>query len=634
MMHTLRKVAVAVMFAILIGAFAISMGGNNYFDRYTRQNVAKVGSVEITPQQFQRAYQRMLENLSARAGRRLTAQEAQAIGLPDRVLQGLIQDAAVDVEASKLGLGLSQEGLRQSITSSEFFQQNGKFSPEKYQQFLQRIGYSAPAFEQEYKADLVRRQIRGIFDKSGVLTKVMLDAYNRYANEERTLAYFTLNADAAGAVEAPSDQALRTYYDDRKSQFMAPELRKIALLAISPQSVASKISVTEDDLKAEYAANAANYAVPERRKIEIIPFQTRKAADAASASLKGGKDFLDVAKEAGFKQPEIDLGLVSKKEFGAKFAANEAIVNAAFGLKKDQASEPVDGPLSSVIIRVLEIVPGEEKSFDEAKDRIRDDLTKARAAAESAKLIKAFEDERASGVPLADSAKKLGLPLEEATVDRVGRGADGKPVNLASVPVAGLAAAAFKSDVGVENEALRLPGGGYAWFEVQDILKARQKPFDEVKVDVEAAWRKDQIRTKLTEIARDFASRLDRGEPIAEVAKSVGAEVKTTKPLKREGSDEGIPAAAVAQAFSLSEGGSSSAASGDGTSRTVFEVQKITPPAPLDEATEKALAQRLQGQIGDDNFVEYLTGIEKQAGVSVDRKNFTSVAGGAYDSDE
>ncbi len=203
MMHTLRKAAVAVMFAILIGAFAISMGGNNYFDRYTHSTVAKVGSVEITPQQYQHAYQRAIDNLSARAGRRVTAQQAQALGLPDRVLQGLIQDAAMDSEAKKLGLGLSKGGLRQSITSAEYFQDSsGKFSPEKYQRFLQQIGYSELGFEQEYKSDIVRRQIQGVFRTSGIVPAALLDAFNHYANEQRTIAYFTLDAAAAGQIES------------------------------------------------------------------------------------------------------------------------------------------------------------------------------------------------------------------------------------------------------------------------------------------------------------------------------------------------------------------------------------------------------------------------------------------------
>jgi peptidyl-prolyl cis-trans isomerase D len=635
MMHMLRKAAAFIMFAILIGAFAISMGGNNYFDRYRQQTIAKVGSEAITPEQFRRAYERVMENLSQRAGRRISAQEAKAFGLPNRVLQGLIQDATVDLEAEKLGLGLSEAGLRQAITSTAMFQDPpGTFSAKKYEEFLQRIGYSAPFFEQEFKGDLVRRQVQGIFDKSGITSKALIEAYNRYSNEQRTLGYFTLRADAAGTIEAPSEETLKNYYDERKTQFMAPELRKVGVLAITPQAIAGKITVSEDDLKAEYAAKAANYAVPERRKIELIPFKTRAAADAAYQQLKAGKDFLDVAKEAGFKQNELDIGLVSKKEFSQKFATSPAIIEEAFTTDKGWVSRPVDGPLSTVIMRVLEVVPGQEKSFDEVKDQIRADLVKARAAAENAKLIKAFEEDRATGVVLADSARKLNLPLEEVTFDRTGKTADGKAIELPGVPIATLVDAAFKSDVGVENEALRLPSGGYAWFEVQDIVKPRQKPLDEVKADVEAAWRKEQIQSKLTENTRDLVARLNRGEPIADVAKSVGAEVKTSQPLKRDGAEEGLPPAAIAQAFTLGEHGAGSAA-GEGESRVVFQVEKITLPAPLNEIQARGLEQQLGRQIAEDNYSEYLSGIMKTAGVSIiDQKNFSAVSGGSYEGGE
>ena len=633
MMHMLRKAAAFIMFAILIGAFAISMGGNNYFDRYSHQTIAKVGSEDITPEQFRRAYQRVIENLSQRAGRRISPQEAKAFGLPNRVLQGLIQDATVDLEAEKLGLGLSEAGLRQAITGTAMFQDPpGTFSPKKYEQFLQQIGYAAPFFEQEFKSDLIRRQVQGIFDKSGITSKALLEAYNRYSNEQRTLAYFTLRADAAGTIDAPSEETLKSYYDERKTQFMAPELRKVAVLAITPQSVASKISVSDDDVKAEYDAKAANYAVPERRKIELIPFKTRAAADAAYQELKAGKDFLDVAKEAGFKQPELDIGLVSKKEFSQKFATSPAIIQEAFTTDKGWTSRPVDGPLSTVIMRVLEVIPGEEKSYNEVKEQIRADLLKARATAENTKLIKTFEEDRATGVVLADSAKKLNLPLEEVTFDHTGKTAEGKPVELPGVPIATLVEAAFKSDVGVENEALRLPSGGYAWYEVQDIVKPRQKPFDEVKADVEAAWRREQIQSRLAEKARDLVARLNRAEPIADVAKSVGAEVKTSQPLKRESSGEGIPPAAIAQAFTLAEHSAGSASEGE--SRVIFEVEKITLPAPLNEMQARGLEQQLAKQVAEDNYSEYLGGIMKTAGVSIDQKNFSAVSGGTYEGGE
>jgi peptidyl-prolyl cis-trans isomerase D len=633
MMKMLRKAAVFIMFAVLIGAFAISMGGNNYFERYSQQSVAKVGSEVITPEHYRRAYERVLENLSQRAGRRISTQEAKTFGLPNRVLQGLIQDAALDLEAHKLGVGISEAGIRQSITSAPTFQdpKTGAFSQDKYQQFLQQIGYPAPAFEQEYKGDLIRRQIRGVFDNSGVISKTMLEAFNRFGNEQRTLAYFTLAADAAGAIDAPSEDALKAFYEDRKMQFMAPEYRKVAVLSITPQTVASKIVIGEDELKAEYAAKASQYSVPERRKIELIPFKTRAAADAAYRQLKAGKDFLDVAKEAGFKQPDLDIGLVSRKEFAQKFPASQAIVDEAFSTDEGWVTKVADGPVSSAIMRILKVVPGQEKSFAESKEQIGADLAAARGKAELAKAIKAFEEDRATGVVLVDSAKKLGLPVEEVTFDRTGKAPDGKTVALSGVPVSTLVDAAFKSDVGVENEALRLPSGGYAWFEVQDIVKPRQKPVEEVKADVEAAWRKEQIRTKLVEKARELVARIEKGEAIAAVAKSVGLEAKTSKPLKREASEPGVPASAIAQAFSLTEGAAGSAISGDGATRTVFQVEKIAPPAPLNEVEARGLEQQLASQIGEDNFSGFLGGIIKTAGVSIDQKTFAAVMGGALD---
>jgi peptidyl-prolyl cis-trans isomerase D len=740
MMKTLRKVFVFILFGGLIVAFAVSMGGNNSFDRYTHPTVAKVGSVEITPQQYQRAYQRSLENFSMRAGRPLTTQQAKRLGLPQRVLAGLIQDSAVDLGAKNLGLGLSEAGLRKAIMETEAFQDNGKFNSEKYQKFLQRVGYSEVGFEQEFKGDLVRRQVQNIFRSSGVVPAALLNAYNAFRNEERTVAYFTAGPDAAGTIEEPSSDTLQGFFDERKTQFVAPELRKVAVLAISPQALAKGVNVTEEEVKAEYDAKAAsynlperrkleiipfqskeaaekaysaltsgtsfgevaksagingsdlaigpvskkefsekfatndailnavfsmkkdelgkplaaNYKVPERRKVEIIPFQSKEAAEKAYAELTSGTAFGDTAKRAGFSESDTALGTVSKKELGEKFAANEAILDTVFSLKKDEISKPIDGPLSWVIARVPEIVPAPvfwviarvpeilpaQKSFEEVKDRVRDDLVKAKSAAEAAKsageaskLVKDFEEQRDSGLQLEDSAKKLGLPLVTVTLDARGNGEDGKPVALGSVQTPALAAAAFKSGIGVENEALRLPGNGYAWFEVTGIVPARQKPFDEVKAEVLEAWRKDQIRTRLGAKARELVEQLNKGTPVADVAKSVGAEVKTSKPLKRDGSEEGLPQQAVAQSFTLAEGGASSAAS-DAVSRVVFQTVKIAPAAALDEARTKTLEQELSAQIAEDNFAAYLIGVEKAAGVTIDQKTLAAAEGGSYDSSD
>ena len=86
----------------------------------------------------------------------------------------------------------------------------------------------------------------------------------------------------------------------------------------------------------------------------------------------------------------------------------------------------------------------------------------------------------------------MGLDVRAiAAVDAAGKDPTGAPVaDLANGPA--LLKAAFASDIGVDNETLTLPKGGYQWFEVAKIDRARQKTFEEARPEVEKAWRDDE----------------------------------------------------------------------------------------------------------------------------------------------
>ena len=74
--------------------------------------------------------------------------------------------------------------------------------------------------------------------------------------------------------------------------------------------------------------------------------------------------------------------------------------------------------------------------------------------------------------------------------------------------------AAFASDVGVDNDTLRVKGGGYQWFEVTKVDKPRDKAFDEAKADVEKAWRDEEAGKILLAKTADLTKKLDAGEPL------------------------------------------------------------------------------------------------------------------------
>ena len=85
---------------------------------------------------------------------------------------------------------------------------------------------------------------------------------------------------------------------------------------------------------------------------------------------------------------------------------------------------------------------------------------------------------------------------------------------------------AFNSDVGVENDPIQF-NGGYVWYDVLGITPSRERNLDEVKDQVEARWREDQISTKLRAKATEIVQKLENGGKLADIAASLGVKVET-----------------------------------------------------------------------------------------------------------
>ena len=76
-------------------------------------------------------------------------------------------------------------------------------------------------------------------------------------------------------------------------------------------------------------------------------------------------------------------------------------------------------------------------------------------------------------------------------------------------------AAAFNSDVGVENDPVQA-NGGYVWYEVVGITRSRDRTFDEVKDLVAARWKDDEIAKRLTAKADELVQKLNAGGNFAD----------------------------------------------------------------------------------------------------------------------
>ena len=85
----------------------------------------------------------------------------------------------------------------------------------------------------------------------------------RFQNEQRSIEYVKLDAAQAGTIDPPSPETLAAYFDEHKTQFRAPEYRKLSFVVISPEEIGKWTEVSDEDAK-KYSNNAATSSV--RRK--------------------------------------------------------------------------------------------------------------------------------------------------------------------------------------------------------------------------------------------------------------------------------------------------------------------------------------------------------------------------------
>src|SRR6185437_7112130 len=348
----------------------------------------------------------------------------------------------------------------------------------------------------------------------------------------------------------------KRFYDNHEAKFTQPEFRKIGVLAVTPESVKDKVSITDDDLKAAFDKEKDKLGVPERRHVQQIAFPDKAAADAAYQKIQSGTDFVALAKELGQSEADIDLGMLKRSEM-----ADATIGDAAFKLEKDKVSEPITGQLGkTVLLRVTAIEPGKVLTFEEAKPDLEKKLLKERASSAIFDLHDKIEDELAAGTTMSEVADKLKLNYQLIDqVDREGHKPDGSTVTLPAQK--DLLNAVFATEVGIENDPIDAKDDGVIWYEVLGVVPQQVTPFDQVKDEVAKDWRAEEVRAKLAKYAQDLVNDLNGGKSLEDVAKDLNVEVLTSDPLKRDGITVNILPATVAQAFTLPEKGFGSAPS-------------------------------------------------------------------------
>ncbi|WP_243368536.1 SurA N-terminal domain-containing protein [Microvirga solisilvae] len=615
------KIIATVFFGALIVSFAI-WGIGDIFRATPASTVAEVGDAKISVAQVQNAYTTQLQQLGRQFRTVISPEQARMLGLDQRVVNSLITDAVLSEEAKRLGLSVSDELVARSIMDNPAFKDNsGQFNRILFDQTLRNMNLSEVGFVQEQRAAMARAHLTDALAGNVTIPAAAKDAMHRYASEQRSASYFVLTPALAGDIPAPTNEQLQGFYEERKSTFRAPEYRAVNVMALDAASIAKPDDVSEADARQRYEQQKAKYGQPERRTIQQIPFTSMEDAQAAAAKIKEGTTFEAVAAERGVSASGLDLGTFTKAEM-----LDAAVANAAFALAQNGVSDPIQGRFGPVLVRVTQIQPEAVRPFEEVAAEVRQEAARERAQSQIERIHDEIEDLRAGAKPLADIAKEKGLTLVQIpAIDAQGRDKAGNPVTAPQRDA--VAKAAFASDIGVDNEALRV-ANGYVWYDVTGIEPSREKTLDEVRDQVVAQWRDDQVSQRLSEKARELTERLDKGEAIEAVAQAVNAPVKNATGLTRNANKDDLSAEAVNRIFSTPVGKASHAANA-ADSRAVFKVTAATvPPLPSTSQQVQNVENQLRTGMSDDLVNEYIAQARQDLGVTINQQALRQATGG------
>jgi peptidyl-prolyl cis-trans isomerase D len=490
------------------------------------------------------------------------------------------------------------------------------------------MGFTEARFVAEQRKRLLRRQLAGTISAGMTAPKPLVEAADRYQNESRSIEYVLFDLAQAGEIPPPAPEVLAKYFEDHKILFRAPEYRKVVIVSLIPSELARWIEISDADLERAYNERRTRYVAPEKRHIEQIDFPNAAAAEAAAQRIAQGVSFVEIAKELGKTEKDIDLGTMTKAQM-----IDRAVADAAFALKEGEVSAPVQGRFGTVLLRVVKIEPEQARSLQEVAPELKQELALARAKSDVLSSYDKIEDARAEGKSLAEAAENLKLPVRAVeAIDRSGRDPSGATIELPEGQK--LLDGIFTTEVGVERDPLQAQDG-YIWYDVVGITPSHERSLEEVKEKVEQRWREQEIATRLSAKAMQFFDKVKAGAPLAEAAAAEHLKVEKADGIKRGGVSTLLSPAGVDAVFRAAKDQAGKADAARSPEQIVFRVTEITTPAiDMNSDDAKRIIEGLNRGISEELFGEFIARLESEIGVTLNQAALRKViSGGAGSGD-
>ena len=597
MFETIRnhgKPVYAILFALIILAFAVS-GMSGYESMFNAgEDVAKVDGRKIKQTELDAAYKNELERIRAANPsvdiKLLDTPEAKYATLERLVREQVIGAAARDAHFETSDQRLANE-LQSDPTIASLRQPDGKIDKERYKLLVGSQGLTPEMFEARVRSQISSRQVFKGIQGSGFTTNAVGDVALNAFLQKREVQVVAFEAASFASKVTLTDADLETYYKANQALFQSPEQANIEYVVLDIETIKKSITVSDEELKSYYEQNQARLATQEERRASHILITSPKGAPAADREKAKAKAqaLLDAVNKAPATFAEVakansqDPGSAVKGgdlDFFARGAMVKPFEDAAYALKKGDISTLVESDFGFHIIQLTDIKSAKQRSFEETKPELVEDVKKQQAQKKFAELAETFTnavyEQSDSLKPIADKLK-----LEVKTAANVTRIAAAGATGVLANPK--FLNAIFSADA-IEKkrntEAFELASKQLVSGRISQYTAARTLPLADVK---------DRVREKLV-VVRSFE--LAKKEGMEKLAAWKTAPATAVMPSAVEiarNQPQNLPAQIV-EAVLKAETTKLPDFVGvelPGRAYYVAKINKVLPPVAADDATAK-----------------------------------------------
>lgn len=556
--------------------------------------LATLGDFQVTTQDLQRQLSQRFASTQFGNNPQLMAQFAP------NVLDSMIQQQTVAIEARRLGLEVSDAELSEAIRAYPGLSQNGQFvGMEQYQNAVQQfMNMSVPQFEAQLREGLISEKLRDVVTDAVQVSPE--DVHREYIerNEKAKIQYVVFNPPDFTKDVQVAPEKLEAYFATNKDRYKQPEERSLRYVLIDVDHVRPTVTVSDDEMRTYYTQHLNDYRVPDEVKLSQILFKTtgktpeevakiRQTAQDVLGQIQKGADFAEMAKQHSEDTSAAkggDLGWIQRGQ------TVKEVENAAFSLQPGQVSGLITVPYGIHIIKVFDKQTAHVQTFEAAKAGIENTLEKQKLDQAQRQLADQFAQAAKADPPHFEAiAKKLGLAVQTTGLFK-----PNAPVPDLGIDQ-GLQTLAFQLTTNEVADPLTLPKG-IVVVQLADDVAAHAPQIDAVRVQVEQDYRAEQAKVLAEEKAKEFAEKAKSGD-FKKVAQSMGLTVKESKDFARQETvDNLISGTELSDAFTLGPGQVSGVVTA-GANKLVFQVVSHTPADESAFAAQKTqIAQQLLDQ--------------------------------------